>query len=88
MYLGVGLEGQEYRVRSSAAAGSRQYDIRVQELSVEVGAVERFTDHLSGVVRFGAVVAGDHEFRTPGGIPVEERLEPSFIFEIGVGWDF
>ena len=88
LYAGIEIEGQEYRVRSSAATGKRQSNLQVQELRIYVGGVHRFDDSFSGFARLGAVVAGDHKFTNTSGQPVQGQLDPTLLFEVGLGWDF
>ncbi len=89
-YAGIDLEGQEYHLRSSAATGRQEFDFQVQEIRVYVGGIHRFTDHLSAFGRFGAAVAGDHKLRSDNnlGRRINGQLDPTLLFEVGVGWDF
>ena len=88
VFLGIRLDGDEFRVRTSAMAGKQAFDLQVQELSIYVGAVRRFTDNISAFARLGSVVAGDHKFKQPTLSPVEGQIDPTFMFEVGFGWDF
>ena len=87
-FAGLNLEGDEYRVRSSAGTGKVESDFRVQELNLYVGGIKRFTDNVSAFARLGTTLAGDHSFRTPTGTEVGGQLDPTLMFEIGLGWDF
>ena len=88
LFLGLALEGDEYRVRSSARTGKLESNIQTQELELYIGGLHRFTDHLSSFARFGAVVAGDYDFGRPGMPNVDGDIEPNLMFELGLGLDF
>jgi hypothetical protein len=87
LFVGVSLEGEEYRVRSPASSGKQATDLRTQELEVYVGGIHRFSDHFSVFGSIGAVVAGDYDIQRPIN-DVDGQMEPTLMFEAGLGLDF
>ena len=63
-------------------------ELNVQELQIYLGLLHRFDDNLSVFGRFGAVIAGDHKFTAPNGGRVQGQMDPTILFEVGIGWDF
>jgi len=88
VFVGVGLDGEQYRRRSSASTGKVQSNIQTQNLEIYLGGIYRFTDHFSSFARFGSVVAGNWDFGRPGQPNIDGRIEPTIMFEAGIGWDF
>lgn len=88
LFVGTSLDGDQYRRRSSASTGKLQSNIQTQELEIYLGGIHRFTDHFSSFARFGAVVAGNWDFGRPGINNIDGRIEPTLMFEAGIGWDF
>ena len=62
--------------------------MQIQELELYLGGQHRFDDHLSVFGRVGAVIAGDHKFQNPAGGRIDGQMDPSLMFEVGLGWDF
>lgn len=85
---GIELEGQEYHVRAPLSLGGARSDWQVQELRLYVGGLYRFSDNLSAWGRVGAAIAGDNDFVNPAGVHIEGQLDPTMLFEVGLGWDF
>jgi hypothetical protein len=88
--FGGEVTGAEYHVRTSEAAGKERDDLRVQEVIVYAGLMQRFNDSFSLSVRAGAIVAGDYELTTgaSGFNPAEGSLDPAFYGDIYLGFDF
>jgi len=84
VFVGAEIEGHEYSVRSSAATGKQQHDINIQDIRLYIGANHRVNDNFSMFARTGAVVGGDYRF-TPS---YDGQIEPTFMLELGLGWDF
>src|SRR5690606_32468222 len=86
--VGGYLEGNQYRVRSSAATGKRQVDWQTQEITVAAGLNHRFSDYLSVFGEIGSVIAGDTKLRDGTSQSFTGSIEPTFFFQVGVGFDF
>jgi len=86
--VGTYLEGDQYRVRSSAATGKRSVDWQTQEITLSVGALHRLTDYLSVFGEVGSVIAGDTKIRDGTSQSYNGAIEPTFFFNVGVGFDF
>jgi hypothetical protein len=86
--VGGYLEGDQYRVRSSAATGKRRVDWQTQEISLAAGLTHRFSDYLCVFGEVGSVVAGDTKFRDGTAQNYTGSIEPTFFFNVGVGFDF
>ena len=87
LFVGLALDGREYHRRSSSVTGKVTSNFLTQELDVYLGGLHRFNDHLSAFGRFGASIAGHYEFQVPGAT-IDGQIEPTIMFEVGVGWDF
>ncbi len=86
--VGVYLEGDNYRVRRPAALGKTRVEWQTQEITVAAGVVQRLSDYLSVFGEFGSAVAGDYKLRDGTGQRFSGSIEPTFYFNVGVGFDF
>lgn len=87
---GVEIQGAEYRVRSSAASGRQQADLRVQEVLVYGGAQWRFDDYLSLRSRVGIAAAGDYKLDDGiGATPrIDGTLKTGLFVDVTMGIDW
>jgi len=81
---GIYLEGDQYRVRT---AGNR-FDWQTQEITVAAGLVQRMNDYVSVFGEIGSAIAGDYKLRDGSSQRFDGSLEPTFYFNVGVGFDF
>jgi len=88
--VGANITGAEYHVRTSAATGNQQADLRVQEVVAYLGMTHRLSDMFSIGARAGAVLAGDYDLTTgaAGFDRVEGALDQGFFAEVTFGFDF
>ena len=88
VFIGAEVEGQQYHVRAPATQGKAQSDINIQDIRLYVGASHRFNDNFSLFARTGAVVAGDYRFKPVNMGTYDGQIQPTFMLEFGLGWDF
>jgi hypothetical protein len=81
---GLGLDGEEYHVRSSTGPGTEQrFDVRTQEFRIYVDGTMRLNDNFSVFGRGGATLLGDYKWAGFDG-----SVDPAPFFEIGAGLNF
>lgn len=88
VHVGAYLQGDQYRVHSSAATGKRRVDWQTQEIWASAGLNHRLSDYLSVFGEVGTLIAGDNKLRDGTSQSYTGALEPSFFFNVGVGLDF
>jgi hypothetical protein len=88
--LGVEVDGAEYHVRTSQAAGRQRDDLRVQEVTSYIGFVHRMSDSMSLDIRTGAVLAGDHDLTNgaAGFNKVDGAADQGFFARATFGFDW
>lgn len=87
-YLRVDLDGAEYAVRDRAVGVGVVDEIQIQELRVGLGVDWLATGSASLGLFGGAIVAGDHDFKTPLGDRADGQLDPTPFAEAYVGFSF
>jgi hypothetical protein len=85
---GVYLEGDNYRVRGPASLGKPRVEWQTQEITISAGLVQRLSDYLSVFGEVGSAVAGDYKVRDGSSQTYTGSLDPTFYFNVGVGFDF
>jgi hypothetical protein len=90
-FVGVDLDGAEYRIRAPRGpVNSRiERDVNVQELELSLGAQHRFDKLFSIHGRIGTTLAGDYNFQSNSSTEAYDgTLEPALFAEIGFGITF
>jgi hypothetical protein len=88
VHIGLDLDGEEYRVRSSLGTGKVPYDVHTQEITARLGVIQRLTDSISLWGDVGYIVAGDYKWRDAAANRYDGTMEPTFTWAIGFGIDF
>ncbi len=89
LQLGMDLQGQDYNVRTSVANGKQEFKFVTQELQLYLGGQHRFNDSFSAFAKIGAALAGDYKTQTDNSLnQISSQLTPTFLFQVGLGWDF
>lgn len=88
VFTGLGIDGDEYYVRSPSSTGKIARHWNIQEITAYFGAEHRLSDNLSIHGRAAFVVGGDYKLINAFGAPVEGQLDPGVTFELGAGWTF
>ncbi|MEZ5962876.1 MAG: hypothetical protein R3F56_03420 [Planctomycetota bacterium] len=88
VHAGAYLEGDQYRVRSSSGSGKRRVDWQTQEIRLAAGVDHRLSDYLSVFGEIGSTIAGDTKLRNGTSQSFTGSIEPTFFFNVGIGFDF
>lgn len=86
--LGVELVGEQYEIRAPSNLGKVRSELITQEFILAAGVIHRFNDHVSAFGRFGGALGGDYDLSPPVGGKIDGQLDPTLMFEVGLGWDF